>query len=224
MNHTPDTNETTADGGGFDPQQAATLLDQTTAEARRKFDPNPPLLSLLRAVVVLGAFGGIWLSVRGQHPYVGPSGWAIAVCYLLIALVIAGSTAALRRANAGISGPTQRKQRASIAVLLVAWVAVYVFQGALYHAGVSKAVVYGLYPATGPLMIVGLVAAANAVARDDWRLTASALAVAIVSLGAAYGGPVNCWLIMGIGLCAALIGNAAFTVWDQRSARVQVQS
>jgi hypothetical protein len=221
MNHTPGTGETTADDGGFDPRQAAALLDQTTAEARRKFDPSPPLLSLLRAVVVLGAFGGIWLSVRGQRPYVGPSGWAIALAYIMIGLVIAGSTASLRRANAGVSGPAQHRNRASLYVLLVAWVAVYVFEGALYHAGVSKAIAFGLYPATGPLMIVGLAAAANAVAREDWRTTFATLTVALVSMGAAYGGPVDCWLVMGIGLCAVFLGTAAFTIWQQRTARVQ---
>lgn len=221
MNHTPDTNETTADEGGFDPRQAAALLDQTTAEARRGFDPNPPLQSLLRAVVVLGAFGAIWLSVRGQHPYVGPNALAIAVCYLLVGLVIASSAAALKRANAGVSGPAQRTNKASIYVLLVVWVAVYVFQGALYHAGVSKAIVFGLYPATGPLMIVGLAAAANAVAREDWRSTGATLAVALVAMGAAYGGPVNCWLVMGIGLCAVFLATAVYTVWQQRTARVQ---
>ena len=47
MDHPSDA--TTADNGGnLDPQQA-----------RRKFQPSPPLLSVLRAVVVLGAFGGI---------------------------------------------------------------------------------------------------------------------------------------------------------------------
>ena len=28
------------------------------------------------AFVALLAFGAIWLSVRGQHPYSGPSAWA----------------------------------------------------------------------------------------------------------------------------------------------------
>ncbi len=125
MNHASDT--TTADNSGnFDPQQAAAPLDQTTQQARRKFAPSTPLLSVFRAVVVLGAFGGVWLSVHG----------------------------------------------------------------ALYHAGASKATVFGLYPATAPLLIVGLVAA--------------------------FGGPVGPWLIMGIGLCAVLLGTAAFTVWQER--------
>jgi hypothetical protein len=30
--------------------------------------PLPPLLWVSRAVLMLVAFGGLWLSVRGQHP------------------------------------------------------------------------------------------------------------------------------------------------------------
>ena len=218
MNHAPDT-PAAGNGSSFDPQQAAALLDQTTRQARRKFQPNPPLLNVFRAVVVLVAFGGIWLSVRGQHPYRGPSGWAIVLAYVLVAVVIAWSASALKRAYSGVSGAAQR--RAGIGVLLVAWVLVYVFQGALYHAGVSHTVVYGLYPAAAPLMIVGLAGAANAAGREDWPMVGTTLPVAIVAAIAAFGGPVNVWLIMGIGLCAAMLGSAVFTAWQQRHSVVR---
>src|SRR5215472_14905465 len=89
MNGTLDTNETaTADNGdGFDPRQAAALLEQTEREARRKFDPFPPLLSLLNAVAVFVAYGAVWLSVRGQHPYKGPNGVVLAVLYPVVIVV-----------------------------------------------------------------------------------------------------------------------------------------
>jgi hypothetical protein len=220
MNHTPDAT-TAGNGGDFGPQQAAVLLDQTTQQARRTFQPNPPLLSVFRAFVVLAAFGGLWLSVRGQHPYKGPSGWSIAITYTLVAIVIAWSARALKRSGEGVSGPAQRARNLGIGVLLVAWVLVYVFQGALYKAGAPHDIVYGLYPATAPLMIVGLVGAANFAGREDWPMTATCLAVAIVAAVAAFGGPVNCWLIMGIGLCAAMLGNAAVTFWQQHRSVVR---
>jgi hypothetical protein len=197
------------------------LVEQTTQQARRKFEPNPPLLSVIRAVLVLAAFGGIWLSVRGEHPYTGPSGWAIAVAYVLVAIVIGWSASALKRASTGVTGPAQRAKNVGIGVLLVAWVLVYVFQGALYAAGASHTIVYGLYPATAPLMIVGLVGAANAAGREDWPMVGTTLAVAIVAAVAAFGGPVGAWLIMGIGLCAAMLGTAAVTVWQQRRSVVR---
>ena len=52
MNHIPDTT-TAGNGGNFDPQQAAALLDQTTQQARRQLEPAPPWLLAIRAVVVL---------------------------------------------------------------------------------------------------------------------------------------------------------------------------
>ncbi len=185
---------------------------------RVKFAPSPPLLSVLRAVVVLGAFGGVWLPVRGQHPYKGPSGWAVSVAYVLVAIVIGWSASALKRAAAGVSGPAQRARNAGIGVMLVAWAAVFVFMGALYHAGASKAIVFGLYPATAPLLIVGLAGAAG---REDWPMTGTTLALAIVAAAAAFGGPAGAWLIMGTGLCAVFLGTAAFTVWQQRRSVVR---
>lgn len=218
MNHTPDTT-TAEDGGNFDPQQAAAVLDQTTQQAHRQFAPNPPMLNVFRAFVVLVAFGGLWLSVRGQHPYAGPKPWAIGITYGLVAIVIAWSTRALRRAGAGVSGPAQRTRNIGMGVLLVGWVLVYVFEAAFYKTGTS--IVYGIYPATAPILIVGLAAAAWAAGRADWPLSATCLVAAIFAAFAALSGPVYCWLITGIGLCLAMLGNAAYGFWQQRRSVVR---
>jgi hypothetical protein len=119
----------------------ATLLEQTKREARRQFEAAPPWLSPIRAVVVLAAYGAIWLSVRGQHPYKRPSGLVIVVVYVLVVVVLRATITARKRASAGVSGRSQRLRRTEIAALVVAIVAVYVFMGALYHAGVSHAIV-----------------------------------------------------------------------------------
>jgi hypothetical protein len=214
VNHTPDTT-TAGNGGNFDPQQAAALLDQTTRQARRTFTPGPPLLWAFRAVFVLVAFGGYWLSVRGRDPYSAPSGGLLAVIFVLVAINIGWSTWALKRAGAGVSGPAQRKRQAWLAVMLVAWIVAYAFTVPLYHATATHPV-WALYPANAPLMIVGLVAAATAALRRDWPMAGTTLAIAIVAAVAAFGGPAGAWLIMGIGLCAVCLGTAAFKVWQQR--------
>ena len=220
MNHTPDTT-TGGNGGSFDPRQAAALLDQTTQQARRTFASGSPLLWVFRAVVVLVAFGGIWLSVRGrQDPYSAPSGTVLAVVFALVAVNAGWSAVAIKRAGAGVSGPAQRKKRAWLAVMLVAWIAVYAVTAPLYHAAASHPV-WGLYPASAPLLIIGLLAAATAAARRDWPMAGISLSVAIVAGAAGFGGPAGSWLIMGIGLCAAMLGAAAFTVWQQRRSVVR---
>jgi hypothetical protein len=170
------------------------------------------MLNVFRAFVVLVAFGGLWLSVRGQHPFTGPKPWAIAITYGLVGIVVAWSTRALKRSGAGVSGPAQRARNIGMGVLLSGWVLVYVFEGAFYKTGDS--IIYGVYPATAPFLIVGLAAAAWAAGRQDWPLAATCWGVAIVAAFAALTGPVYCWLVMGIGLCLAMLGNAAYGFWQ----------
>lgn len=72
MDHSRETTSTD-NGKDFDPRAAAVLLNQTTLRARRQFQPYPPWLLAIRAVLALGVYGALWLSVCGQHPYVGPT-------------------------------------------------------------------------------------------------------------------------------------------------------
>jgi hypothetical protein len=217
MSHTPRTTTTTAagNGGNFDPQQAAALLDQTTQQTRRQLEPAPPWLLVIRAVMVLAACGAVWLSVRGQHPYKGPTSAVLPVLVAFVVLNFGVTVAVAKRATAGVSGRS-RLRRAEIAVLAVAWIGVFVVMGALAGAGVSRAIVYGLYPATVPLIVVGLAWAAIMAARASWRSCGTGLAVAAVGAVGLFAGPAGAWLIMGIGLCVAMLGSAAAVVWQQR--------
>jgi hypothetical protein len=216
MNHTPDTTTSAGNGGNFDPQQAAALLDQTTQQARRKFEPYPPWLFVIRAVGVLVAFGTVWLSVRGQHPYKHPTAAAIPVVITFGVLNLVATVAVARRATAGVSGRTEPRW-AEITVMVVVWVGLFAVMGALAGAGVSPAFVYGIYPATVPLMVTGLAWAGIMAARADWRACGAALAVAVVGAVAASAGPAGAWAVVGVGLFAVLLGTAAAIAWRQRA-------
>jgi hypothetical protein len=218
MDHIPGTAGTTQ-GGGFDPRQAAALLDQATRRARRQFTPLTPLLFTFRAVVVLVVFGGCWLSVRGQHPG-HISGSVIAIAIVLVAVNIGWTAWVIGRAGTGISGPAQRKWGAWTGIMVAVWIIGYAITAPLYHAGVSHPV-WGLYPASAPLLIIGLAAAAAAVAFRYWPLAGTALAIAVTAAAAGFGGPAGSWLIVGIGLCAVYLGIAAFTAWRQRRSMVR---
>jgi peptidoglycan/LPS O-acetylase OafA/YrhL len=154
-----------------------------------------------------------------QHPYAGPKPWAIAITYALVGIVIGWSARAVKRSGAGVSGPAQRARNIGMGVLLAGWVLVYIFEVAFYQTGAS--IVYGIYPATAPFFIIGLAAAAWAAEREDWPQTAAFLGVATVAAFAALAGPVYCWLIMGIGLCLAMVANAAFGFMKQRRSVVR---
>lgn len=219
----PDADETaveaaTADEDAeLDPREAVALLDQTRRRAERRFELRPPWLTLTAAMVVLVCYGVLWLSVRRQHPYSGPAGWALAVLYGTVALWAAVNAVVLRRATSGVGGRAAR-QRAIIGPgVAVIWVCVYIVQGALYHAGASKAIVYGIWPASGPLVVVGAAATAYEAGRE--RAGSAAFAVAAVVLGAVacFAGPRAVWGVIAVGLCALLLGATAAQLWQQRT-------
>ena len=210
MNHTSDTTAA-GNGGTFGPEQAAALLDQTTQQARRKFQPSPPWLLVTRAVLVLAALGAIWLSVRGQHPYRGPTAADIPVLVAFIVVNFAATVAVRRHATAGVSGRTRFSQ-GEIAVLVLAFVAAVVAMVALGAAGVS----FAWYP-TSVLVIPGLAWAVLAAARRNWLELATGLAIVVIGIVGAFAGPGGSWAVAAVGLCVVLLGSAAAVAWRQRA-------
>jgi uncharacterized membrane protein YidH (DUF202 family) len=221
MNGTSDMDETETyeDEGGLDHREAARLLERTRWEAQRGMDFRSPWLSLLAAGVALVAFGAVWLSVRGQHPYKGPTAVALVVLYAVVLIRIGTVVYAHRRARAGVSGRSVSQQRAEAVALAVALVAVYVLMAALAHDGASDAVVYGVYVATATLIVLGTFWAARSAAREDWRGLGLSIALVIVAAGSAFAGPRGVWLSDGIGLCVVLLGYSAAQAWLLRESR-----
>jgi hypothetical protein len=212
----PDKAGTADEGRGFDPREAATLLEQTRMRARRRLEPYPPWLSLIRAVMVLATCGTVWLSVRGQHPYRGPTTAAIVVVCAFVVVHSGLTFAVARRATSGVSGRS-RLNRAETAVMAVVWVGAFVLMGVLAGAGVSRATVYGRYPATVPLIAAGLAWAGIMAARANRRACATGLAVAVVGAAGLFAGPAGAWLVAGLGLFAVLLAGAAVTARRQRA-------
>ena len=207
MNHTPDTT-TAGNGGSFDPQQAAALLDQTTQQARRKFQPSPPWLLAARTRTALGA---IWLSVRGQHPYRGPTAADIPVLIGFIVLNFTATVAVRRRATAGVHGRSRFSQ-GEIMLLVVAFVATVIAMLGLSVAGVS----FAWYPTT-VLVIPGLVWAGISAARANWRELATGLAIVVIGIVGAFAGPAGSWAVAAAGLCVVLLANAAAIAWQHHA-------
>src|SRR6202020_2759842 len=155
MNGTTSISTATGNGGHFDPQQAATLLDQTTRRTRRALTPAQPWLLAIRAVGVLLALGACWLNVRGQHPYHGPTSAVLPFVWGFVILNFAATVGVRMHATAGVTGKS-RFRPAEIVVLTLAWLAVLPLIWALHHAGVSNAAAYSLIPLTVPLIFAGL--------------------------------------------------------------------
>jgi hypothetical protein len=199
----------------FDPQEAARVLQEATSQARRRFDLRRPLLWVLGGAVILVAYGALWLSVRDQHPYQGPSLGAIVGVYAAVVVVIALSARLLQRATKGVSGPVHVLEAGEGIAVAMAYIATAVIQGALYHAGASHAIVYGIIPAAGPLVIVGCTVAGIAGSRQDWSLFAVALAVVCVGTAGLFVSAAASWAVVGTGLFVIALVAAIAKAWTQ---------
>jgi hypothetical protein len=201
-----------AEGDGLDPREAARLLEQTKRDAKRQFDLSPPWVTALMGAVILVAYGALWLSTRGQHPYTGPSLGVVALVYAAVAVSIAVSVKVYRRATTGVSGPSVRQQSVEGIAILVSFVlGSPVLQGAMKHYGASNAIVYGVIPAAAPLIIVGTTVLGIAASKADWPQFGAALAVVAGGGVAAFVGPSGAWLAAGITLFIGVVGYAAAT-------------
>jgi hypothetical protein len=200
------------DDATFDPQQAAALLGETTRQAQRRLAPSPPWLLATRAVLVLATCGAIWLNVRGQHPYRGPTAVLAPVLIAFIVLNFTATVGVRARATAGVRGPS-RLSPGEIAVLATAWVVVVVAMIGMGAAGVS----FSYYPTT-VLIVPGLAWAAVCAYRSGWRSSGVGLGVTAVGVGGAFAGPAGSWAVAGAGLCAVLLAKAAAIAWQQRRA------
>jgi hypothetical protein len=199
-----------ANEGAMTPQQAAAMLDQTTHEARRKLTPSPPWLLTVRGVAVLAALGAIWLTVRGQHPYQGPTGGDVPVLLVFVVVNFVATVAVRERALVGVRGPT-RLSRVAVISLTASVAVVPVIVWALHSAGVS----WALYPST-VVIVPGLTFAAVLAARDGWRRCGRGLAIAAVGIAGAFAGPVGSWAVAAVGLSAVLLARAAIVARQQR--------
>jgi len=213
MNPTPDT--AADNGGSLNPQQAAALLNQTVRQARRQLEPYPPWLMVIRGFGALVVYGGIWLSVRGQHPYAYPTAAAVPGA---IAFAIANTVATFvvaRRATAGVTGRT-RLRTSEIVASVALWIGAFAIMGVLIGTGVRDSITYGLYPACAPLILAGLSWAAIMAVRGEWRRSGTAIAIAIAGIAGLFAGPAGPWLVAGVGICIVLIGTAAVVARRQR--------
>jgi hypothetical protein len=191
--------------GPLDPRQAADLLAQTERHAQRRLTSDTPLLSLFSAVLVLVIYGSIWSSSRGHHPYRGPSLNVVGIVYILVAAAAVVSVSVYIRATAGVSGRSRQEARTMAIPFVVAVVGVYVFDGALRYDGFDARIVYGVFDAAAPWLVVGAILAGYAAAKEDWWKVAGAIGMIVAGSGAAFAGPANVWGVLAVCGCALLL-------------------
>jgi hypothetical protein len=203
----------------MEPREAARLLAQTRADARRSLDFRAPWVSLVAAVVALAGFGIVWLNVRDQHPFTGPSLASLAVFYGLIALRIATVIYAYARARTGVSGRSANVQRDEAVVMSGVLLVCYLALVGIANSGSHGAGFYWSLFLNGILIALAAVWAGRCAIHKNWHEAALTVPVALIAALAAIAGPRGMWLVNGVGLCVLLLANAAIGKWQRRATR-----
>jgi hypothetical protein len=201
------------DGAGLDAQGAAAIMQEAGERARRELRVSHPVTFISAGVAWLLGYGAIWLSVRGQHPYQGPAPEAAFIQVVLVGVAIAIAASVIGRAISGVGGLSVVQRRLSILAFAMGIVAVFVLEAAIDHAGASRSVVFGVYQASAPVLIAGVVYVASSAVRLNWTLLALGAWLVVVASGGAFAGPVGVWAVNavagGLGyLLLAALGSA----------------
>jgi hypothetical protein len=86
-------------------------------------------------------------------------------------------------------------------------------QAVLKDQGASHAIIYGIYPPTAQLIVLGAIGATIAATREDWLGFSVGIVVMLAAAAGAFAGPAGVWLSDGVALCAVVLGYSAAQAW-----------
>ena len=135
-------------------QEAAAVVQDARVRARRELVISAPLVYAAWGLVWLLGYGAMWLSVRGQHPYSGPSGVSIAVVFVLAGFAVAAVLVIVSRAAAGIDGQSVRYRRIILAAWATGYLILLIVQAAIISSVSTRT--YAFVAFAGPLLLAGL--------------------------------------------------------------------
>lgn len=190
---------------GMDLQQASAILQETRERAKRALVIRRPVLLAVWGAAWMISDGAVWLSVRGQRPYNGPTPADLLTLTMVIAAAAVFAVIYIGRARSGVGGLSVLQRRILLLSYLGGYVALFTLEAAIDHAGASRAVL-GVYGAAAPVVLVALIIAASAAVFLDWSLLGLGLWLLAVAAGSGFSGPVTVWAV------SALAGGGALLV------------
>ncbi|HTX28583.1 MAG TPA: hypothetical protein VME19_16365 [Streptosporangiaceae bacterium] len=186
------------DTADMDARDAAAIMQDAGNRARRELRVNTQAIYACAGVAWLLGYGGMWLSVRGQRPYQGPTPAAAFIQVVLIGLAAAITASVVGRATSGVGGFSAVQRRVSILALVIGIVAVLVLEAAIDHAGASRSIVFGVFQAAAPVLVTGVVYVATSASRLNWPALGLGLWLIAVAAGGAFAGPVGVWGVIAV--------------------------
>jgi hypothetical protein len=186
----------------MDAATAAAIMKDTRDQALRRLRPDHLATFTAWGLIWFFGDGAMWLIVRGQHPYHGPSPAAYAAVVLLASLAALASVES-NRAESGVGGVSAVRRRLFFVAVFLGYAGVFALEGALAHAGADRPVL-GVFEAAAPVLVTGILYLARSAAfQEDWSTTGLGLWLVIVGAASGFAGPETVW-----GICALATGPA----------------
>jgi uncharacterized membrane protein SirB2 len=195
-------------GTGMDAQSAAVIMQEARERARRELTINHPAIFATWALVYLLGYGTVWLSVRGQQPYHAPAGWALALLVLLAAVALAVTALVRDRAASGVGGMSALKRRIYSLSLAAGLAGVIIMQAALRYDGASRGVI-GVFQASAPLLVAGVILVAGTAAWLNWYLFGLGIWLIAVAAFSGFAGPAGVWAVDALAVGIPFLAMAA---------------
>jgi hypothetical protein len=200
MNDSADTDN----GTDLDVAEAAAIMQQARERARHELRSDRRGSFTVWGLALLLGYGTIWLTVDGERTYHGIQPAAFAAATLITAFA-ASATRLDIRSDSGVGGRSAVRAWVYAASYLFALAAMFTLEGALYHAGASRAVI-GVFEAATPILVIGLFYVARSGVSLDWPVFGFGAWLVIVAAAGAFAGPRAVWGVY------ALAGGLAFLV------------
>jgi hypothetical protein len=197
-------NEDPGTGQELDMQSASAIMQEASARAGRALVVRRPVLFAVWGAAWLAADGAIWLSVRGQRPYSGPTPAALMELVGIVAAAAIVTVILVGRAASGVGGLSALHRRILLMSYLAGFAGVLILEAALDHAGASPGVI-GVYGAAAPTLLAGVVIAASSALRQDWSVLGLGLWLVTVGAGAGFAGPAAVWGVTALAGGMALL-------------------
>jgi hypothetical protein len=196
--------------GALDVRSAADLLRQTEQNTREALTVRMSVVYAAWGVAWLAGLSGMWLSVRDQHPYRGPSGLSTAVFGVLMLAALAVTIVVVVRATRGVHGGSETRGRMYGWSWAVGFGVLFAIDAALRHAGASVAVT-AVIGAAGPVLVVSLIYVVGATIWLDWVMFGLGVWLGAVAVIGAWTGPVHILLVVAVASAAGFFTAALLT-------------
>jgi hypothetical protein len=206
---------TEPDEEGFDSRAAAALIQATTEDTRRSLAVRVPQLYASWGVAWLIGLGVMWLSVRGQAPYRGPSAGSAILLGVLLLGAVAVTIFTIVRATSGIQGQSANQGTIFGLAWPIGFASLYLLEGALAHQGASGTVL-GLFGAAGPLLVTSLIYLVGAAIWLDRAMFTMGAWLAVVAAVGVWTGPVTVLLVNAVAGGGGFLVMAGYLAWRAR--------